>query len=171
MFENLNDTIRGVFLLIIAVSANLLGNTLNCNLQLNLTNIPYLRHLFLYLIIIFTIDFTSKNSMSIVEILTKSLIIYIFYILLSKQNYITLYIIIILLIAVYLCYIQSNYLINLDKNNEENIYNTVSEYLTYLIGIVAIIGFAVYFTQQYNDHYDDFDFLKFIFGTNKCDKL
>jgi len=169
MFDDINSIIRAVFLLFIAISANFLGNTLSCNLQYNFISNPYLRHFFLYLIIVFTIDFTSKSSKSIIEILTKSLIIYIFYVILSKQNYITLYIVIIMLIAIYFIYIQTNYL---KINNLDTIYyDNLTSNLIYGVGIISSIGFILYFNKQYNDHYDDFDILKFIFGTNVCKKL
>ncbi len=116
MFDNFSESIRAVFLLFIAISASYLENTINCNLQYNLITTPYLRHLFLYILIVFTIDFTSKSSMSVGEILSRSLIIYIFYILISKQNYITMYVVIILLIAIYLVYLKTNYL---KENNEK----------------------------------------------------
>jgi hypothetical protein len=169
MFENYSDSIRAVFLLFIAISANFLGNTLNCGLQYNLTTTPYLRHLFLYILIVFTIDFTSKNSMSVGEILTRSLIIYIFYIMLSRQNYITMYIVIILLIAIYLVYLQTNYI--KENNNDTSFYDNLSSFLIFGVGIVTLVGFVMYFYKQYNDHKDDFDILKFIFGTNRCDNL
>jgi hypothetical protein len=169
MFEEISNSIKAVFLLFIAISANFLGNTLSCNLQYNLTTIPYLRHIFLYLIIIFTIDFTSKNSLSVEEILTKSLIIYIFYIMLNKQDYITMYIVIIMLIITYLIYLQTNYL---KKNNLDTIYyDNLSSNLIYGISFVTLIGFILYFNKQYNEHYNDFDILKFIFGPNVCNKI
>jgi len=168
-YEKFSDSIRAVFLLFIAISANFLGNTLNCNLQFNLTTIPILRNLFLYILIVFTIDFTSKDSMSVGEIISKSLIIYIFYIMLSKQDYITMYIVVILLIASYLCYIQTNYL--KENGKESKFFNDLTSFLIFSIGTVTLIGFIIYFYRQYNDHKDNFDITKFIFGTNQCDKL
>ncbi len=169
MFDNFSESIRAVFLLFIAISASYLENTINCNLQYNLITTPYLRHLFLYILIVFTIDFTSKSSMSVGEILSRSLIIYIFYILLSKQNYITMYVVIILLIAIYLVYLQTNYL----KENNENtqFYDNLTSFLIFGVGAVTLVGFTLYFNKQYEDHKENFDMLKFIFGTNKCDNL
>jgi len=89
--------------------------------------------------------------------------------MLSKQDYITIYIIIILLIATYLCYLQTNYL--KDNNKNYNFYDELTSFLIYGIGIVTVIGFLMYFSRQYQDNKDDFDMTKFIFGTNKCDKL
>jgi len=168
-YQNFSDSIRAVFLLFIAITANFLGNTLNCSLQFDLTTTPILRNLFLYIIIVFTIDFTSKKSMSVDEIMSKSLIIYIFYIMLSKQDYLTIYIIIILLIGSYLCYIHTNYL--KQNGKESNFFNDLSSFLIFGIGTVTVIGFIMYFNRQYQDHKDNFDIVKFIFGTNQCDKL
>lgn len=168
-YENFSGSIRAVFLLFIAICANFLGNTLNCSIQYDLTTMPILRNLFLYILIVFTIDFTSKNSMSVVDILSRSLIIYIFYLMLSKQNYATVYIVIILLIATYLCYLQTNYL--KENNLNTDFYDNLSSFLIFGVGAVTLIGFLMYFNKQYEDHRENFDFTKFIFGTNQCDKL
>lgn len=168
-YDKFSSSIRAVFLLFIAICANFLGNTLNCSIQFDLSTTPILRNLFLYIIIVFTIDFTSKEVMSVDEILTKSLIIYIFYIMLSKQNYITMYIVIILLVVTYLCYLQTNYLIMNGKDTQ--FFDDLSSFLIFGIGSVTLIGFILYFNKQHNDHKKDFDLTKFIFGTNRCDKL
>ena len=164
-----SETVRAVFLLFIAISANFLGNTLNCGLQYDLTTTPILRNIFLYILIVFTIDFTSKDSMSVDEILTKSLIIYIFYIMLSKQEFITMYMVIILLIATYLCYLQTNYLLSNNANTE--FFDNLSSFLIFGISAVTIIGFLMYLSRQREEHKDDFDIVKFLFGTNQCDRL
>ena len=70
--------IRAVLLLFIIISGSFLENTLNCNIQKALVDIPMLRHLFLLLIIFFTIDFTSKNESEPFDTLKKSFVIYIF---------------------------------------------------------------------------------------------
>ncbi len=161
--------IRAVFLLFIAISANFLGNTLNCSLQKNLTNIPIIRHLFLYMIILFTIDFTSKYDLPLEDVIFKSFVIYLFYILLTKQDFYSLTLIIILLISSYMLFIQMNYEKSLDKSVKS--YEKTLEYLTYAIGIVTVVGFIFYFNKQYQDHKNDFDITKFIFGTNKCESM
>lgn len=168
-YKNFSGSIRAVFLLFIAIGANFLGNTLNCGLQFDLTTTPLLRNLFLYIIIVFTIDFTSKSTMNVEEILTRSLIIYIFYIMLSKQDYMTNYIVIVLLIATYLCYLQTNYL--KENSQDTKFFDDLSSLLMFGIGAVTVIGFLMYFNRQYNEHKDNFDMVKFIFGTNQCYKL
>ncbi len=89
--------------------------------------------------------------------------------MLNKQDYITMYIVIIMLIITYLIYLQTNYL---KKNNLDTIYyDNLSTNLIYGISFVTLIGFILYFNKQYNEHYNDFDILKFIFGTNVCNKI
>lgn len=161
--------VRAVFLLFIAICANFLGNTINCGLQKTFTENPIVRHLFLYLIVLFTIDFTSKQDLPLDQVIFKSFVIYLFYIILTKQSLASLVIIIILLISCYLIYIQMNY--EKSKKNNTKDYEELLNNLTLGIGVVSIIGFALYLNKQYNDHKDDFDLVKFIFGTNKCESL
>jgi len=89
--------------------------------------------------------------------------------MLNKLDYITMYIVIVLLISTYICYLQTNYL----KENglDTQFFNELSSFLIFGISAVTVIGFLMYFSKQYNEHKNDFDIIKFIFGTNQCDKL
>lgn len=80
-----------------------------------------------------------------------------------------MYIVITLLISTYLCYLQNNYL----KENGANtkFFEELSSFLIFGIGTITVIGFLMYFNRQYKEHKEDFDIIKFIFGTNQCDKL
>jgi hypothetical protein len=40
-----------------------------------------------------------------------------------------------------------------------------------LLVTVAVVGFLHYFVRQYTDHYDDFSYLTFLFGSNQCNDL
>ena len=164
-----SSEIKAVFLLLIAISANFLGNSLNCGLQKGLTDNFILRHLFLYLIIFCTIDFTSKDNMDPLDIMKKSFIIYLFYLLLSKQNAETLILIFILLISIYVLYLKVNYEEKQTKNTL--IYEDSIEFLSYTVALISIVGFGFYFSRQYTEHSDSFDMITFIFGKNKCDKM
>jgi hypothetical protein len=159
--------IRAVLLLFIIISGSFLENTLNCNIQKALTDIPMLRHLFLLLIIFFTIDFTSKNESEPFDTLKKSFVIYIFYIMLTKQNFSTLIIILILLVTVYILYLKINYENKIGTDTTS--YQKTMDTLSYVIGGITIVGFGLYLNRQYTEHSDNFEISKFIFGTNKCD--
>lgn len=164
-----SSEIKAVFLLIIAISANFLGNSLNCSLQKGLTDSIIIRHLFLYLMIFCTIDFTAKDNMEPLDIMKRSFIIYLFYILLSKQNPETLILIFILLISIYILYLKVNY--EVKQGNDTLIYADSIEFLSYTVALISIVGFGFYFNRQYTEHSDSFDMITFIFGKNKCDKM
>jgi len=36
---------------------------------------------------------------------------------------------------------------------------------------VAVTGFVLYFIRQYTDHYDNFSYITFLFGSNKCNDI
>jgi len=164
-----SSEVKAVFLLLIAISTNFLGNSLNCSLQKGLTDNILLRHLFIYLIIFCTIDFTAKSHMDPLDIMKKSLVIYLFYILLSKQNAETLILIFILLIAIYILYLKINYEEKI--GNDTFKYTDSIEFLAMAVGLISIVGFGFYFNKQHTEHSDSFDIITFIFGKNKCDKM
>ncbi len=164
-----SSEIKAVFLVIIVISANFIGNTLNCGLQKALTDNVLLRHLFLYLMIFCTIDFTAKNDMDPLDIMKSSFIIYLFYMLLSKQNAETLVLILLLLICIYILYLKVNY--EEKQGSNTLVYAESIEYLSYAVALISIVGFGFYFNRQYNEHSDSFDIITFIFGKNKCDKM
>ena len=168
MQEYINE-VKAVFLLYIILAAGLAANTLNCDIQYLLYNNPFVSQLFILLAIIFTIDFTSKGVLSPEQILSRSLIIYVFYLLMTKQNYITFIIIFILLFVIYYINVKMNY--EEKQGQDTKYYQENINLLLYSTGIIAIVGYILYFLKQKEDHHGDFDILKFIFGTNKCTKL
>ena len=180
MFD-LSPNIRAVFLIFLAVSANFVGNTLNCSIQKLLTENAVVRHLFVLLIIYFTIDFTSKSNMHPMQIFKNAVFIYLLFILLTKQTYGMFILNILLIFLIYICSIMKQYIEQEKEKNEENkesnlewnedIVNLVNKYLQYVLIITLIIGFILYFNKQYNDHKKNFSILIFLLGLNKCSSL
>lgn len=168
MDQYLNE-VKAVFLLFIILAAGLAANTLNCDIQYLIANNPLVSQLFIIFAIIFTIDFTSKGELSPEQILSRSLIIFVFYLLLTKQTFISFMIIFILLLSLYYINIKMNY--EQKKGGDIKGYEDNINFLLYATGITAVIGYILYFMKQKQDHPDDFDILKFVFGTNKCARL
>jgi hypothetical protein len=164
------NIIRAVFLLLITICANYLGNTLSCNLQYNLIFSAQFRHIFLFLMIMFTMDITSDRPRSIKDILSKSFTVYLFYLLLSKQSFLTTNILIILLIVIYLIHLQTNYLKSKDEEKLEELENLekITSYVMSGAGAIAISGFMYYFLIKLWQFGFDFNILTFVFGTNTC---
>lgn len=166
---NYGESIRAVFLLFIILTANFFSNSINCGIQYNLTTSPLFRHIFIYLFIVFSIDFTSKDARNVQEILLKSFVIFVFYIMFNKQHRYTMYVILMLFIALYMIYLQTNYLKKHKKNTK--IYDDLTNKILILITVITIIGFLMYVNKQQNDYKGKFDILRFIFGNNKCESL
>ena len=166
---NYGESIRAVFLLFIILTANFFASSLNCGIQYNLTTSPLFRHIFIYLFIVFSIEFTSKDARNVQEILLKSFVIFVFYIMFNKQHRYTMYVILMLFIALYMIYLQTNYLKKHKKNTK--IYDDLTNKILLLITVITIIGFLMYVNKQQNDYKGKFDILRFIFGNNKCESL
>lgn len=178
---DLSSNIRAVFLIFLAVSANFVGNTLNCSIQKLLIENTVVRHLFVMLIIYFTIDFTSKSTMNPIQILKNAFFIYLLFIVLTKQTYGMFIVNILLIFLIYICSIMKQYIQQQKEKNEENkesnlewnedIVNLVNNYLQYVLIITLITGFILYFNKQYNDHKKNFSIFIFLLGLNKCSSL
>ena len=168
---NFSSNIQALFLLFLGISANFLGNTLNCSIQKILTDNSIIRHLFILMIVYFTTNFTSKTVMTPLEILKNSLIIYILYIFLTKQTYEMFLLNILLIFVIYVLFIQIEY--EKSKNNENNVnkINNIINNFEYILIVTLIIGFVFYFKKQYNDHKKNFDVLTFLLGSKSCSSI
>jgi hypothetical protein len=164
-----SSSIKALFLLFLALSANFLGNTLNCSIQKILIDNVAIRHIFVLMIVYFTIDFTSKSSMSPLEILKNSFIIYVLFILLTKQSYEMFIINILLLFTIFIIFVEINYenTNNIDSSN----FVTLNNYLQYILIITLVTGFVLYYNKEYDEHKDNFDNITFLLGTNKCSHI
>lgn len=168
--SSLTNTLNnGVFLLIIGISANFLGNTINCSAQKILTNNVIIKHLLILAIIQFTLDFSVEKNIKtgIIDIkyLDRFLYtfgIYILFILLTKQTYNTFIINIILLLLIYISH-------KLFKKN--NKIKRIITYVEYLWILSLVIGTGLYLRKQYNEYKNDFSLYKFFLGTHKCTNI
>ena len=89
--------------------------------------------------------------------------------MLTKQNFSTLIIILILLVTVYILYLKINYENKIGSDTKY--YQKTLDTLSFVIGGITIVGFGLYLNRQYTEHSDNFEISKFIFGTNKCDYI
>jgi hypothetical protein len=175
---DLSPNIRAVFLIFLAVSSNFIGSTMNCSIQKIMTENAAVRHLFVLLIIYFTIDFTSKHNMHPIQILKNALFIYLLFIVLTKQTNGMFILNILIIFLIYICSIMKEYIQKHKENNEENKdtylkwneenLNLINKYLQYILLMTLTIGFILYFNKQYTDHTKNFSIIIFLLGLNKC---
>ena len=166
------NMIEGIFLLFLAVSGNFLAETLPCKIQKLFSNNMIAKWVLIFFLIYFTINFTSKNSTkeekNPIHILGKSLIIWFGFLLLSNTTPVFT---ILCLSSIIIMYILDNYNNYYDDEDTIKIVEKVQHILIWLTIIFLIIGFILYFIKQKKDHKKKFNYIKFLFGVNKCNSL
>lgn len=180
---NFNNKIKGVFLLFLALLGNFLAKVLPCNLQTLFKNNMIIKHLILFMLIYFTIHVYHDDIIHPKRLLLSSLIIYLLFLLFSKQSFNFSFIIIVLLCVEYILHSYISFYKNKleknetnDKSKQENknindfidLLKKISVIILYIIVVVLIIGSISYYNKQKNSYKNNFDIIKFIFGVNKC---
>ena len=191
--------VKALLIVIIVICSSFLGGTLNCDLQSILIKTPVFRHLILYLVLFLVLDYTGDNTTAPTTLATNSLFIYGTFILLTKQTGVFLYGNILIILCIYIFSIQqrfeNNRIEKLIIDNSNNIYNmtdaitiknnntinkyqknitlyqNIKKYILLISITMLMIGFIFYFDKKLQDYGDKFDFIKFLFGTNKCRQL
>jgi hypothetical protein len=168
---NLTDNIKALFLLYLAICAGFLANTMNCSIHKIMKNNIFVKHIVVFVLVYFTINFASGKNLSPIAIFRNTLVIYSLYILLSKQNYKFFLFNSLLIFIIYLIIIQKDYeKENNDLKNQEK-YILFIKRLQQILMIFLIVGFIIYFRKQYSDHSNNFSYITFLFGNIKCNSM
>ena len=171
------NPIKGIFLLILAVSGNFVAETFGCRMQQFLRENMIAKQLIIYSIIYFALSFTSEGHPYPIDLAKQSAFIWFIFLLFTKMSLTFTIIAFVLLGCIYI--IQSFILYyeeqckNESKNQEkykETIqkFHSLEKITTTLVIVTIVIGFLLYFTKQYKDYYKTWSTMNFIFGVNKC---
>jgi hypothetical protein len=177
------NLLKSVLLLTLAVSGNFVGNTLGCKSQYHMTNNMYVKHVLLLFIIYFTLNFSSDNSQNPTELFKNAFIIWICYLLFTKQNITFTAISIGLIIATYILDSYVSYydgiFVNPSIEQEEKLksleikdkYVMYRDYTFNASIFTILLGFGLYFKEKYLEYAEEFDILTFLFGKVECYSL
>lgn len=174
--------LKSVILLFLAVSSNFVGNTLGCKTQYHMTNNMYVKHIVLFIIIYFTLNFTSNDKENPLEMLKNAIIIWICFVLFTKTNLTFKMISALLFIGTYILdnFIDYyNKLIEESKSKKEKLKLIETHeklikirYWTFRGGLGSlVVGFFVYFKEKKDEYSDRFDMIDFILGKPTCKSL
>ena len=169
-----NSIIKGIFLLILAVSGNFVAEVLGCKTQRLLSNNMLAKHSIIFMILFFTINFVDSGEQKHPGTIFKiALCIHIMMLLFTKMN---IYFTIICFIILFTIYVSFVY-IDFYKKDEKKYKNEIKQIREFqptlykLFFVLLIIGFVLYFRKQYTDYYDKWSTFNFIFGVTKCKSM
>ena len=160
---------KSLFLLFLVVSGNYIGELLGCKTQKLLSENIYMKHIVLLCLIYFTINLVGEKKKHPVNILKNTLILWLFYLVLTKMN---LQFTIIVLCLLFSLYIWDEYQGYLDESKEDynkERYESIQLYLQYSIIGFMLVGFVLYYIKQRKEHSKDFSNIKFLLGKSTCD--
>tara|TARA_B100001175_G_scaffold307298_1_gene306350 strand:+ start:924 stop:1442 length:519 start_codon:yes stop_codon:yes gene_type:complete len=145
----ISDITPLLFIVSLSILSNFIGDTLSYKTQCIFKNNILLKHIIILLLIYSTISVLYKKD-SPTKRLKKTIIIWIMYLLLIKNTFRLVGIVVILMflqfiLEDYIKYIKNN---NIDRNI--NKLNKINSLLKYLIIILLIIGHILYVNKQIN---------------------
>ena len=164
--------IRGIYLLILLIMAGEVSSIFSKHgVKLLHTN-DISNHIFIVCLIFFTLDYSKKKIEHPKNTLLNTLIIWLLYIAVSKQDKLFTIIIFVLFTFLYFLYdYMEYYKYKLKHNHDAEIIkyieslNIIIQIFTYLLLIIIFIGFIKYMKFQKNIRKGRFNYSKFIFGS------
>lgn len=194
---NFNDIVgltNGFFLLFLAISGNFIAETLGCQTQFLFSNNLIFKQIIVFLLLFFTINFTSKDEVNPIDGLIKAAILWLFFLFFTKMTVNFTLFVILLLMIIFIIEKQKAYLnrnkkntsdstnnltnnstntINQDreKNNKIDTLTRYQEILFILSFFLVAIGFTRYYNAKKIEYKSAFKFKTFLFGVNKCKSI
>lgn len=164
-----------IFTLYLIIAVNFIGPTFSCNLQKNLYENMYLKHLIGFFTLFFFITLGEKvkteDEYLYFRKMASAVLLYCVFILSTRMSSKFFWTFIILVCC---NFIVRNYMDTLDptifKKKIDNL-ELVSNILVVLSCIVIIVGIILYYLDKRAEHGKSFDHGIFIFGMPKCKSI
>jgi hypothetical protein len=169
----MTSVINGIFLLVLTIASNFTEQTLGCRTQKYLTDNVYAKHILNLVFIFFCLNLTNRKVEHPTNVMKKSIIVWIGYMLFVRMNgYYTILtsmaLLVIYSLGLYIDYYKSITPKTDDINKKIKEYENIKTKLMYAIPAIIICGFAVYGKEKYAEHGDKFSLVKLIAGAPSC---
>ena len=166
------DIVKGIYLLILIIIAGDTASTFSRQGHKFLQYNYIAKHVIIICIIYFTIDYSNSKVFHPMQTLLLTGLIWLFYILISKQNLTFTIIIFGLITLIYFLYDFMNYYKDQIKQTKDkelqskiDTLDKIITYTTYIIIGISVIGFLKYYSFQKGVRKNKFQNNKFIFGS------
>lgn len=169
----MNDSSKGLFLIFLAILCNYLAGLMNCSIQRSFKTYPKLQWFCVFILIFFTINFTSDPKTSPMIVGFNAFLIFLCFILFMKQTLLTFLINLILLVMIFSLNQWITYYKNKETPEEQKIKSieNMCMVLQIMLAICLIGGTGMYYSIQKSDRGDNFNHTEFFFGVNQCQSL
>lgn len=166
-----------IFLILLAISSNFLGDTLTCETKKILSDNIYFKFIVIYCLIYFSISLASQANNTPLHplmVTLASIFIFIFYLLFIKCNIFfvfTIFIILFILLVLsnYVYYINdSKQMDNNEKKKKLTKIKLIFKILSGIMIILLIFGFLQYIRKELRCN--NISFLKIIFNKTVCNE-
>ena len=166
--------ISAIFLMLLAISSNFIGDTLTCKTKRILNENIYVKFFIIFCVIYFAMSLSAQANSDAVHpffIGLSSIAILLFYIIFIKCN---IYFIIITVIILFILLILTNYQYYYNKTTFDSIkerkhkinqIGVVYRTLLSIVVVILLIGFIIYFKNQYRCNKS---IQSFIFNKTDC---
>jgi hypothetical protein len=173
-----------IFIFLLIVSGNYLGNLFPCRVQDAFENNIWLKHFLGFFTLLFFVLLTLPNDEdvpppNVTSLLYSSGSLYVFFLILSNTPEWIWLVVFIFSSIIYLLELNKNYLnalikkeddekIAIQNNNKINNYLYIQTSLTTVSIILTIFGFFVYLGEKKMEYKKKFNYITFIFGAQSC---
>jgi hypothetical protein len=171
--DNVSYLAPSVFAFYMIVAANFLPELLGCRMQAILRNNMYVKHLTGWVLLFFLVVSVnpSMSSTKWWQVIIASLIIYLWFLIISRAPFSIACSTVLILLVIYLLSIQKD---KYEKDKRDQNQDTVSRLtsiqniLIVVSVIMSVVGFCIYILEKKAEYGKKFEVLKFVFGNTKC---
>ena len=164
-----------IFTLYLIIAVNFIGPTLSCNLQKNLINNMYLKHLVGFFTLFFFITLGEKEKTDDEYLyfrkMATAVVLYAIFIFSTRMRREFFWIFIILVCS---NFVVRNYMDTLDTvifKDKIKTLEKVSDIMIIISFVVLVIGFVLYYLDKRDEYGKSFAHGLFLFGIPKCKSI
>lgn len=172
-----SSMVKSIFLLVLAVSGNFVGETLSCKTQYHMSNNMVIKHMVILMLIYFTLNFTSTDTPHPLEVAKKTAMIWVVFVMFTKMPVSYTLAGFLVLITFFVLTNLVDYEESVQQETTESEQNKVALYqrgqqlLFFIFLGVLVSGFTTYMMEKRAEYGDRFSMNKFLLGVQQCDSL
>ena len=151
--------IYSLFLIILVLTGNYLGELLPCRFQKHLKESMILKYIFLFFSLFFLVLYSSQEN--ILKIFYQSIVIFIWFLILMRNTFKFFLFNCFFLFAIYIVYLKQ-------KETGSEKLNIAINILISICSVSILTGFLFYFLQKKQKFKKKFSFKQFIIGKEVC---